>query len=166
MTITLRTARPGLVIGPKGAEVDKLREELEDMIERKVAPIKGHRDQEPGPERPARRRGDRRAAQEAGQLPPRAQERMESTMQAGAKGIKIRCAAASAGRKSPATKRSINGSVPLTTLQANMNYGYAIAVHDLRHDRREVLDLPRHVRRRRCSRPTCGRAAPVRVGRR
>ena len=34
VTITLRTARPGLVIGPKGAEVDKLREELEDMIKR------------------------------------------------------------------------------------------------------------------------------------
>src|SRR4026208_2564657 len=40
VTITLKTARPGLVIGPKGAEVDKLREELEDMIKRKVAPIK------------------------------------------------------------------------------------------------------------------------------
>src|SRR5208282_1959205 len=40
VTITLRTARPGLVIGSKGAEVDKLREELEDLIKRKVAPIK------------------------------------------------------------------------------------------------------------------------------
>ena len=38
--VTLRTARPGLVIGPKGAEVDKLREELEDLIKRKVAPVK------------------------------------------------------------------------------------------------------------------------------
>jgi small subunit ribosomal protein S3 len=40
ITITLKTARPGLVIGPKGAEVEKLREELEDMIHRKVAPVK------------------------------------------------------------------------------------------------------------------------------
>jgi hypothetical protein len=32
VTITLKTARPGLVIGPKGAEVDKLREQIEDMI--------------------------------------------------------------------------------------------------------------------------------------
>jgi ribosomal protein S3 len=40
VTITLKTARPGLVIGPKGAEVDKLREELEDLIGRKVAPVK------------------------------------------------------------------------------------------------------------------------------
>src|SRR6478736_8836742 len=40
ITIIIKTARPGLVIGPKGAEVEKLREELEDMIHRKVAPIK------------------------------------------------------------------------------------------------------------------------------
>src|SRR5947209_8374709 len=40
VTITIKTARPGLVIGPKGAEVDKLRETLEDLIKRKVAPIK------------------------------------------------------------------------------------------------------------------------------
>ena len=40
LKIIVKTARPGLVIGPKGAEVDKLREELEDMIKRKVAPVK------------------------------------------------------------------------------------------------------------------------------
>jgi small subunit ribosomal protein S3 len=40
VTVTLKTARPGLVIGPKGRELDKLREELEDLIRRKIAPIK------------------------------------------------------------------------------------------------------------------------------
>jgi small subunit ribosomal protein S3 len=35
--ITLHTARPGMVIGPRGAEVDKLREELENLIDRKVS---------------------------------------------------------------------------------------------------------------------------------
>ncbi len=40
VTVTIKTARPGLVIGPKGAEVDKLREQIEDMIHRKVAPVK------------------------------------------------------------------------------------------------------------------------------
>jgi len=34
VTVTLKSARPGLVIGPKGAEVDKLREELEELIKR------------------------------------------------------------------------------------------------------------------------------------
>src|SRR5690349_784325 len=37
VTITLKTARPGLVIGPKGAEVEKLREELVDLLKRKDA---------------------------------------------------------------------------------------------------------------------------------
>ena len=35
--VVLHTARPGLVIGPKGAEVDKLREALEDLIDRKIS---------------------------------------------------------------------------------------------------------------------------------
>src|SRR5690554_743607 len=35
--VFLSTARPGMVIGPKGAEVDKLREEIEDLIDRKVS---------------------------------------------------------------------------------------------------------------------------------
>ena len=35
--IVLHTARPGLVIGPKGAEVDRLREELEDLVDRKIS---------------------------------------------------------------------------------------------------------------------------------
>ena len=35
--VVLHTARPGLVIGPKGAEVDKLREQLEELIDRKIS---------------------------------------------------------------------------------------------------------------------------------
>src|SRR5205823_6492072 len=35
--VVLSTARPGMVIGPKGAEVDKLKEELEELIDRKVS---------------------------------------------------------------------------------------------------------------------------------
>src|SRR4029078_2625010 len=89
VTVTLKTARPGLVIGPKGAEVDKLREELEDLIHRKVAPIKVIESK--NPELNAQL-VDGASAQ---QLKKRAsfrrvlKMRMESTMQAGAKGIKI-----------------------------------------------------------------------------
>src|SRR5439155_5059911 len=35
--VVIATARPGMVIGPKGAEVDKLREQLEELIDRKVS---------------------------------------------------------------------------------------------------------------------------------
>src|SRR3954464_10186485 len=92
VTVTIRTARPGLVIGPKGAEVDKLREELEDMIKRKVAPIKVIEIK--NPDLNAQLVGEAIAEQ----LKKRAsfrrvlKQRLESTMQAGAKGVRINVA--------------------------------------------------------------------------
>ena len=125
VTITLKTARPGLVIGPKGAEVDKLREQLEDMIKRKVAPIKVIEIKNPD------LNAQLVAEAVAEQLKKRAsfrrvlKMRMESTMQAGAKGIKI--SGRLGGGEIARSEKATTGSVPLTTLQANVDYGYAIA---------------------------------------
>src|SRR5215212_1929770 len=127
VTITLRTARPGLVIGPKGAEVDKLREELEDMIKRKVAPVKVIEVKNPD------LNAQLVAEAIAEQLKKRAsfrrvlKMRMESTMQAGAKGIKIQVSGRLGGAEIARQEKAGVGSVPLTTLQADINYGYAIA---------------------------------------
>lgn len=127
VTITLRTARPGLVIGPKGAEVDKLREELEDLIGRKVAPIKVIEIKNPD------LNAQLVAEAVAEQLKKRAsfrrvlKQRMESTMQAGAKGIKICVSGRLGGAEIARQEKAGQGSVPLTTLQADVNYGYAIA---------------------------------------
>jgi small subunit ribosomal protein S3 len=127
ITITLKTARPGLVIGPKGAEVDKLREELEDMIKRKVAPVKVIEVKNPD------LNGQLVAEAIAEQLKKRAsfrrvlKQRMETTMQAGAKGIKIQVSGRLGGAEIARQEKAGQGSVPLTTLQADVNYGYAIA---------------------------------------
>ena len=127
VTVTIRTARPGLVIGPKGAEVDKLREHLEDMIKRKVAPIKVIEIKNPD------LNAQLVAEAVAEQLKKRAsfrrvmKMRMESTMQAGAKGIRLSLAGRLGGAEIARTEKSTVGSVPLTTLQADVNYGYAIA---------------------------------------
>ena len=127
VTITLKTARPGLVIGPKGAEVDKLREQLEDMIKRKVAPIKVIEVKNPD------LNAQLVAEAVAEQLKKRAsfrrvlKMRMESTMQAGAKGIKLCVSGRLGGSEIARQEKSTTGSVPLTTLQANVDYGYAIA---------------------------------------
>ncbi|HEY2585951.1 MAG TPA: 30S ribosomal protein S3 [Tepidisphaeraceae bacterium] len=127
VTITLRTARPGLVIGPKGAEVDKLREELEDLIGRKVAPIKVIEIKNPD------LNSQLVAEAIAEQLKKRAsfrrvlKQQMESTMQAGAKGIKISVSGRLGGAEIARQEKAGQGSVPLTTLQADVNYGYAIA---------------------------------------
>jgi small subunit ribosomal protein S3 len=127
ITITLKTARPGLVIGPKGAEVEKLRELLEDMIHRKVAPVKVIEIKNPD------LNAQLVAEAVAEQLKKRAafrrvlKQRIDATMGAGAKGIKI-CVSGRLGGAEIARQEKVTfGSVPLTTLQADISYGYAIA---------------------------------------
>ncbi len=127
VTITVKTARPGLVIGSKGAEVDLLREELEDLIKRKVAPIKVIEVKNPD------LNGQLVAEAIAEQLKKRAsfrrvlKQRMEATMQAGAKGIRVSISGRLGGAEIARNEKATTGSVPLTTLQADVNYGYAIA---------------------------------------
>ncbi len=125
--VTLRTARPGLVIGPKGAEVDKLREELEDLIKRKVGPLTIIEIKNPD------LNAQLVAEAVAEQLKKRAsfrrvlKQRCDATMGAGAKGIKIHVSGRLGGAEIARAEQTVVGSIPLTTLQANVDYGYAIA---------------------------------------
>src|SRR5438105_11102942 len=127
VTVTIVSCRPVLVTGPKGAEVNKLREELEDMIKRKVAPIKVIEIKNPD------LNAQLVAEAIAEQLKKRAsfrrvmKMRMDSTMQAGAKGIKIQVSGRLGGAEIARQEKAGQGSVPLTTLQADVSYGYAIA---------------------------------------
>ena len=124
--IVLHTARPGLVIGPKGAEVDKLREEVENLIDRKVnlnvVEIKN-------PDLDAQLV----AAAVAEQLKKRSsfrrvmKMRCEATMSAGAKGIRVMCAGRLGGAELARSEKQMMGSIPLQTLQANVDYGFAVA---------------------------------------
>jgi small subunit ribosomal protein S3 len=127
VTITLKTARPGLVIGPKGAEVDKLREELEDIIKRKVAPIKVIEVKNPDLNAQLVAEGVAEQLKKRASFRRVLKQRMESTMQAGAKGIRIGVSGRLGGAEIARSEKQTTGSVPLTTLQADVNYGYAIA---------------------------------------
>jgi small subunit ribosomal protein S3 len=124
--VVLHTARPGLVIGPRGAEVDKLREELEELIDRKITvnivEIKN-------PDLDAQLVGEAIAEQlkKRGSFRRIMKMRCDSTMQAGAKGIRIRCSGRLGGAEMARTETQRRGSIPLQTLQANVSYGYAIA---------------------------------------
>lgn len=124
--VILHTARPGMVIGPRGAEVDKLKDELENLIDRKVSvnivEIKN-------PDLDAQLVAEGIAEQ----LTKRAsfrrvmKMRCEATMQQGAKGIKVICSGRLGGSEMSRTEKQIFGSIPLQTLQADVSYGYAIA---------------------------------------
>jgi small subunit ribosomal protein S3 len=124
--VVLYTARPGLVIGPKGAEVDKLREELEDLVDRKIKVTI----QEIGsPDTDAQLV----AESVAEQLRKRAgfrrvmKQRVESAMQTGVKGVKIMCKGRLGGSEMARRETQIRGSIPLHTLQAHVDYGYAVS---------------------------------------
>lgn len=122
--VMLHTARPGLVIGPKGAEVDKLKEALEDLIQRivtlNIVEIKV-------PD------GDATLIAEAisEQLKKRGafrrvmKMRADSAMASGAKGIKVMCKGRLGGAEMARSETQIRGSVPLHTLQAHVEYGTA-----------------------------------------
>ncbi len=122
--ILLHTARPGLVIGPKGAEVDKLKEALEDLIDRKVTlnilEIKvpdGNAKliAESISEQLKKRAGFRRVMK----------MRVESALASGAKGVKIMCKGRLGGAEMARQETQLRGSVPLHTLQAHVDYGVA-----------------------------------------
>lgn len=121
--IVLHVARPGLIIGKKGQEVELLQSELQNLIGRrvnlKIEEI--HR-----PELQAQL-----VAEEIGaQLSKRASFRrtmkraMEQTMDAGAKGIKIQLAGRLGGAEMARREKQMSGSIPLSTLRAKIDYGF------------------------------------------
>jgi small subunit ribosomal protein S3 len=124
--VILHTARPGLVIGPRGAEVDKLKEEIEDLIDRKVV-VNIIEIKQPDLD------AQLIAAGIAEQLKKRAsfrrtmKQRCEAAMGAGAKGVKIMCKGRLGGSEMARREIQKKGSIPLQTLQANVDYGYTFS---------------------------------------
>src|SRR5882724_7504044 len=110
VTITLKTARPGLVIGPKGAEVDKLREELEDMIHRKVAPVKVIEIKNPDLNAQLVAEGVAEQLKKRASFRRVLKMRLESTKQAGAKGIKVTISGRLGGAEIARTEQTVVGS--------------------------------------------------------
>lgn len=122
--IILHTARPGLVIGPKGAEVDKLKEALENLVDRKISlnimeikqpDLNAKLIAEAVSEQLKKRAAFRRVMK----------QRIEAAMAAGCKGIKIMCKGRLGGAEMARCETQIRGSVPLHTLQAHVDYGVA-----------------------------------------
>ena len=124
--ITIFTARPGVVIGRKGAEIDKLKEELSKMTGKEIyVDIQEVKTPETDAQLVAenialqleRRISFRRAMKKAVQV----------AMDFGAVGIKVRCAGRLGGAELARVESYLEGSVPLHTLRANIDYGFAEA---------------------------------------
>lgn len=121
LTVIVKTARPGLVIGPKGQEIEKLTADLQALTGRKVS-VKIIEINNPDT--------DARLIAEAiaEQMKKRAnfrrllKQRCEGAMQNGAKGVRIQVSGRLGGAEMSRTFSQRLGSIPLSTLQANVDY--------------------------------------------
>ena len=126
ITVTINTARPGIIIGKGGKEVDKLKEELKALTSKEVQinilEIKR-------PELDARLVADSIARQIEGRISFRraAKMSMASTMRLGAEGIKIKVSGRLGGTEMARTEGYKEGRTPLHTLRADIDYAVAEA---------------------------------------
>ncbi len=124
--ITIHAARPGIIIGRKGTEVDKLKTDLESMTKKKIyVNIKEVKK----PELDAQLVGEGIAAQLEKRIAFRRamKKAMASTMRLGALGIKVCCAGRLAGAEIARTEWYLEGRVPLHGLRCDIDFGLAEA---------------------------------------
>ena len=124
--VAITTARPGVVIGKKGAEIDALRKDLEkvangpvsiDVIEVKRPELDAELIAQSVAEQLEGRVAFRRAMRKA----------VQSAMKSGAKGIRIQCSGRLGGAEMSRREWYREGRVPLQTLRAKIDYGFATA---------------------------------------
>jgi small subunit ribosomal protein S3 len=126
VTVDIYTARPGIVIGKSGSEVDALRKELHDMtgkaVQVNITEIKR-------PELDAKLVAQSIAEQLQNRVSfRRAMKRsLSSSMRSGAQGVKIRCGGRLGGAEMSRSESYSEGRVPLHTLRADIDYGFAEA---------------------------------------
>ena len=142
ITLTIHTARPGIVIGKKGTEVDKLKEELQRLTSQEVQ-LNIHEIKRP--ELDAALVADNVARQLESKVSfRRAMKRaITSTMRMGAEGVRIRCAG-TARRGRNGQDRTVQGRPHPPAHPAGGHRLRARHGHDhVRHDRGEGMDLQR-----------------------
>ena len=155
----IHTARPGIVIGRRGAEADRIRGQLEKLTKKQVqlnilevknsesdAQLVAQGVAEQLSNRVAFRRAMRKAIQSAMRSPQ-------------VKGIRVQCSGRLGGAEMSRSEFYREGRVPLHTLRADIDYGLFEARTTLRPHRREGVDL----QGRRRGRPPRGACPPHRV---
>jgi small subunit ribosomal protein S3 len=126
ININVLTARPGMIYGPKGANIEEVKKQLETMLGKSVKinirPIKKA-------ELNATLAAQNIAAQLEKRIPFRRamKQAMTNALQAGAKGVKVRCGGRLAGAEIARVESYQEGKVPLHTLRADIDYGSAEA---------------------------------------
>ncbi len=126
VSVDIHTSRPGIVIGRKGAEVDKLREELKILTQKdimlNIVEVRK-------PELDAQLVADSIARQLEGRISFRRamKKSLMTTMKMGAVGVKVQCSGRLGGAEIARTEKYRDGRVPLHTLRADIDYATSTA---------------------------------------
>ncbi len=125
INVTLHTARPGIVIGKKGQDIDKLRMELSKLTDGSVVQVSVEELRKP--EIDAQLVAESIAQQLAGRVAYRraTKRALQNAMRLGAQGIKINVAGRLNGAEIARSEWSRDGRVPLHTMRADIDYGQA-----------------------------------------
>ena len=121
--VDIHTARPGIVIGRRGAEAERIRGELEDLtgkqVQLNILEVKN-------PELDAQLVAQGVAEQLSGRVQFRRAMRkaIQTTMRSGALGVKVQCAGRLGGTEMSRSEFYREGRVPLHTLRADVDYGF------------------------------------------
>ena len=126
VTVDIYTARPGIVIGKSGIEVDALRRELHAMCGR---PVQININEIKRPELDAKLMAQSVAEQLQNRVSfRRAMKRsLASAVRSGAQGVKVQCGGRLGGTEMSRSEKYSEGRVPLHTLRADIDYGFAEA---------------------------------------
>jgi small subunit ribosomal protein S3 len=127
--ITIHTARPGIVIGKKGEDIERLRAEISKIIEMSLADVRINISEVRKPELDAQLVAEGIAQQlERRVMFRRAMKRaVTNTMRVGAEGVKVKVGGRLNGAEIARSEWYHEGRVPLHTLRADIDYGFAEA---------------------------------------
>lgn len=126
ITLSINTARPGIVIGRKGAEVDKLKEELQKLTKKE---IQLNINEIKRPELDAQLVAESIARQLEAKMSFRRvmKKTVMSTMRMGAEGVRVACSGRLGGAEMARRESYKDGRIPLHTLRADIDYAKSTA---------------------------------------
>jgi small subunit ribosomal protein S3 len=126
VTLVIHTARPGVIIGVKGANIEKIGSDLQKIVAKKVQiKIKEIKKTENNAQLVAENVARQLLAR--GSFRKAMKSAISNGLKAGAQGVKIRCSGRLGGAEMSRTEEYKDGRVPLHTLRADIDYGFAEA---------------------------------------
>lgn len=126
VTVIINTARPGVIIGAKGATIEKIGEQLQRLIDKKVA-IKIKEIKKPDTDAQIVALNVARQLKNRGSFRKALKQSITNAMKNGAQGVKIKISGRLGGAEMARTMEMKEGRVPLQTLRADLDYGFAEA---------------------------------------